>query len=153
MGLFIHKYIKIYQMYVFVVKPLFALDLTVWTSSFPSSSLPTCDRHPLCYVDIHTADWSDMLAWWLNPRHLPTRCVGPVVPQCSHRPRSVLMVSRTHTEDILFVRLEKDQSSRTIIATMCNFPPPLPASHPTHSALRIFGFWKWNASFGKSTNL
>lgn len=76
-------------------------------------------------------------AWLVTqpPDPRQCRCVGPVVPQHSERPRSVPAMSRTHIEGILFVRLGKDQSSRTLIATMCNFPP-LPSCATSYS----FGF-------------
>lgn len=79
--------------------------------------------HLLCCVYTHSWIGKTCLTHDSTPDTSQCHCVGLVVPQHLERPQSLPAVSRTHIEGILFTRLGKDQSSRTLIATMCNFPP------------------------------
>ena len=89
------------------------------------------DTPPL--LCIHTfIDWQGVLDSWLNPRR-------PPVPLCCSSGATALgasslcccHVTNPHRGHIV-QGLGKDQSSRTLIATMCNFHPP-PSSATSHS--------------------
>lgn len=81
-------------------------------------------QHPLCYVYTHSWIGKTCLTHDSTPDTRQCHSVDLVVPQHLEHACSFPVVSRTHIEGILFIRLGKDQSSRTLIATMCNFPPP-----------------------------
>lgn len=85
-------------------------------------SIPWCIPSAM-YTHIHNLA---RRAWLMTQPQTPATdaCVVLAVPQRSQRCRPLPAVSRTCTEGILFTELGKDQSSRTLIVTMYNFPPP-----------------------------